>query len=246
MTKLIIYITKFILIAITLFLMSSCKTSWDIGDGRTGNGNITTQKRAAVETFSKIKVQQGIVAEVSQTDTQNIEVKTDDNIQELIETRIDGGVLYISAKESYNTSMSPRVLVSIKTITALTASSGSEIKSNGTLSSTNLDVKSSSGSAINIDVEADNITLDSSSGSTINANGKALKLETSSSSGSTIDARKLLANDVQSQASSGSSTDVSPIVSFDGKASSGASVQYHKTPKTIKADESSGGSVSGK
>ena len=243
MTKFILYLTKIVVLLITVLLLASCKTNWDIGDGRKGSGTITTQTRPATQTFSKIKVQQGIVLDVTQTDTQSIVVSTDDNIQDLIQTRIDGDVLTISAKESYNTTTSPKVNVSLKTISALTASSGSEIKSKGMLSSTNLDVKSSSGSTIDIDVEADNLSLESSSGSTINADGKALKLETSSSSGSTIDAKKLLANDVFSQASSGSNTNVSPIVSLDGKASSGASVGYHKTPKTIKVEESSGGNI---
>ncbi|MEO0059261.1 MAG: hypothetical protein RLZZ312_908 [Bacteroidota bacterium] len=246
MTKFIFYLTKCIVIAITLFLLASCKSSIEWGDGRKGSGTVTTQNRIANEAFSKIKVQQGIIVELSQNDSQSIAVTADDNIQDLIETKIENGTLTISAKESYNSTTSPRVAVSTKIIAALTASSGSEIKSFGQLSSTKLDVKSSSGSTIKIDVEADDLSLDSSSGSTINAAGKALKLETSASSGSSINAKKLLANDVFAQASSGSSTNISPIVSLEGKASSGSSVNYHQAPKIIKIEESSGGSVSAK
>lgn len=244
MTKFILYLTKIIVVILSILLLSACKSSIEWGDGRKGSGTVTTQNRAATEPFSKIKVQQGIVVELAQGTDQSIAVTADDNIQDLIETKINNGTLTISAKESYNSSTSPRVAVSAKTIEALTASSGSEIKSVGQLSSTNLDVKSSSGSTIKIDVEADDLSLDSSSGSTINAAGKALKLETAASSGSTINAKKLLANDVFAQASSGSSTSISPILSLDGKASSGASVNYHQNPKTIKVEESSGGSVS--
>ena len=74
--------------------------------------------------------------------------------------------------------------------------------------------------------------------------GKALKLYTSSSSGSSIDANRLLANEVSAESSSGSSTNVHPIVTFNAKASSGSSINYKTNPKNVKLDESSGGSIS--
>ncbi len=245
MIKLIIFLTKLLIVAFCILLFSSCKTNFDFGEGEKGSGNRTTEARLATEKFDKIEVQQGISVEVSQADTQTIGVEIDDNIQKLILTSIENGVLKIYAKESYNTNNSPKVRVSLPTVSSLKASSGSRIDSKTTISSTNLNVKSSSGSSIEVDVEADNLTLETSSGSTINASGKALKLDTSASSGSTIDANKLLANDVHAQASSGSNTKVAAIVSLDAKASSGSSVRFSKSPKTITKDESSGGSVSG-
>ena len=245
MIKLIIFLTKIFIIAFCMLLFGACKTNFDFGEGEKGSGNRTTETRAATAKFDKIEVQQGISVEVSQAENQNIAVEIDDNIQKLILTTIENGVLKIYAKEGYNTNGSPKVLVSLPAISGLKASSGSKIDSKTVLSSTNLNVKSSSGSSIEVDVEADNLTLETSSGSTINASGKALKLDTSASSGSTINANNLLANDVHSQASSGSNTKVAAIVSLDAKASSGSSVRFSKNPKTITKDESSGGSVSG-
>ena len=217
----------------------------NLGAGEKGSGNRITQTRAADEKFDQIEVQQGISVDVSQTNTQSITVEIDDNIQKLIQTKIENGILKIYTKESFNTNASPKVKVSLPTISALKASSGSEMSSRTILSSTNLNVKSSSGSSVNVDVEADILTLESSSGSTITAAGKALKLDTSTSSGSTIKADKLLANDVHAQASSGSTTKVSAAVSLDAQASSGSSIRFSKNPKTLKIDESSGGSISG-
>jgi len=71
-----------------------------------------------------------------------------------------------------------------------------------------------------------------------------LNLNTDSSSGSSIDARELLANDVVSETSSGSTTNTHPILSLNGKASSGSSIHYNGSPKTVVKEESSGGSVS--
>src|SRR5690606_14862712 len=100
----------------------------------------------------------------------------------------------------------------------ISASSGSEIKSMNTITSSSLDIKSSSGSEIDITIQAENAYCTSSSGSTINLKGKALKLQTQSSSGSDIDAEDLLANEINATSSSGSQTTIHPIVSLEASA----------------------------
>jgi hypothetical protein len=244
MFKCIVYLTKFLIVVLTALLFTSCKTNLDFGNGEKGNGNITTQTRTATDKFTAVEVHQGIEVEVTQADNQSISVTTDENLQKLIETKVKNGVLYISASDSYNTKASPLVKVSLQTIQGLTAESGASLKSKTLLICKTLNVKSSSGSSVNIDTETENLSLDSSSGSTIKGSGKALRLETVSSSGSSVNAEQLAANEVFSQASSGSTTNVAPIVSLDAKASSGSSINYKNTPKTIKKEESSGGSVS--
>lgn len=244
MLKLITLITKFIVAALMALLFSSCGHSINLGNGIKGSGNITTETRTVDQNFKKIEVSYGIKVIVEQSDNKSITVEADDNLQQHIITKIENGVLKIESDENYNSTETPVVRVKMTVISGLSTSSGSEITSLGTLITENLDVESSSGSQINITVEADVIKIESTSGSSIEVDGKALKVETSSSSGSTIDAENLMANEVTSQTSSGSSTDVYPIVKLDAKASSGSSISYHKIPKTVSKEESSGGSVS--
>ena len=244
MLKIIAIITKFIVAALMALLFSSCNPSFNFGDGIKGSGTITTETRPATQDFQSIEVSQGIKVNVEQADTKSITVEADDNLQEHIITKIENGVLKIESDKNYNSTETPVVNVKMPIINGLRASSGSEINSNNTLISNNINAKSSSGSRINIAVEADAITLESSSGSNIEASGKALKLETTSSSGSSIDAKDLMANEVNAQTTSGSSTSVYPILKLEAKASSGGSIDYHKVPKTISKEESSGGSVS--
>lgn len=246
MIKIITIITKFIVAALMALLFSSCvHTSMNFGNGIKGSGNITTQTRPANQDFKSIEVSQGIKVNVEQADVKSISVETDDNLQEHIITKIENGVLIIKADKSYNSS-TPIVNVKMPIINGLRSSSGSEINSSKKLISNNINAEASSGSRINIEVEADAITLESSSGSTIEASGKALKLETTSSSGSSIDAKDLMANEVIAQTTSGSNSSVYPILKLDAKASSGSSINYHKVPKTLSKEESSGGSISGK
>lgn len=244
MLKLITLITKFIVAALMALLFASCGNSSNFITGIKGSGNITTETRSANDDFKKIEVSQGIKVIVEQTDNKSITVEADDNLQQHIITQIENGVLIIKSDEGFNATETPIVKVKMPVTNGLNSSSGSEITSLGTLITENIDVESSSGSQIKIAVEADAIKIESTSGSSIEVGGKALKAATSSSSGSTIDAKNLMTNEVISQSSSGSNTSVYPIVKLEAKASSGSSISYHKIPKTISKEESSGGSVS--
>lgn len=244
MIKAIILFTKVAIATLVALLMTSCKYAVDFGDGIKGSGNITTETRTITEDFKKIEVNYGIEVIVEQSDNKSIVVKADDNLQKHITTKVVNGVLKVSSDHGYNSTTTPTVTVQMPIINGLEATAGSQITSKNTIVSTLLAVKSSSGSEINLSVEADDISAESTSGSTIGLRGKALKLDTSSSSGSNINAKNLMANQVDAQATSGSSTDISPIVTMKAKASSGSSINYHKTPKTISKEETSGGSVS--
>ena len=244
MIKLISLITKFIVATLIALLFSSCiRSSINLGNGIKGSGNITTDSRAANHDFKSIEVSRGIKVIVTQSDNKSISVEADDNLQQYISTKIENGVLIIESDTGYNSTETPVVNVKMPIIIGLSTTSGSEISSVGVLKTENINVKSDSGSEINIEVEADAIKIESESGSSIEASGKALKLETSSSSGSQIDAKNLMTNEVIAQSASGSSTSVYPIVRLDAKASSGSSITYHKTPKTILKVVYFGGSV---
>ncbi|TDD97282.1 head GIN domain-containing protein [Flavobacterium cellulosilyticum] len=243
MIKLITIITKFIIATLIALLFASCNFFVNSNSRIKGNGNITTENRSVSQYFKSIEVKNGIKVIVEQSDNKSITVETDENLQKNIITKVENGVLIIESDKSYNSEETPVVRVELPIIKGLAASSGSEITSKGTLITDDINVKSSSGSAISIKVEADAITVESSSGSTIEVNGKALKLETSASSGSEINTKTLLTNEVISKTSSGSSTSVYPIVKLEAKASSGSSINYYTTPKILTKEESSGGSI---
>lgn len=248
MVKAVIFLTKLVIVAFVAILFTSCRNGEFVingmGNGIKGSGNIVTNERTITEDFKSINVSQGIEVTVEQSENKSVKVEADDNIQAHIITKVVDGVLIVETDHGYNTEKAPKVIVKMPVISGLSTTSGSFIKSVNTLISNNMVVKSESGSGININVEADDISLETSSGSNIHAGGKALRLETSSSSGSELDAEKLMANEVVSQSSSGSSTSISPIVKLEAKASSGSSIGYHKIPKSISKEENSGGSVS--
>ncbi len=245
MIKTIMYLTKVLIATAVAIIFASCKMSYNDYETKTkGNGNVSTQNRTITSDFQKIEVSNGIEAVISQSENQSISIETDENLQEIILTKIEGGVLKISAASGYSSSKSPKATVHLPVISGLTTSSGANLKCDNTLIVKDIIIKSSSGSEMTIQIEANDMRVGASSGSSATISGKAQKLSTDTSSGSDLNCKKLMANQVVSEASSGSTTKVTPIESLDAKASSGASIDYFKKPKTIFIKESSGGSIS--
>jgi hypothetical protein len=243
MVKVIIFCTKIIIVAALALLFTSCGTG--IFNGIKGTGNVQKEMRTISEKFTKISVSRGIEVIVEQGNDVFVEVEADQNLLQHITTKVESGTLLVSSDENIYSADAETVHIKIPVIDALDTTSGSTIKSKSTLKGTNISVKSSSGSEIELALEYDTISCESTSGSSINLSGKALKSILETSSGSTISAAELLANDVIAQAASGSTIEVHPLVSLKAKASSGASINYDSNPKTVSKEENSGGSVSG-
>lgn len=243
MVKVIIFCTKIIIAAAVALLFSSCGNG--IFNGIKGTGNVQKEMRSVSGKFTKISVSRGIEVIVEQGNDALIEVETDQNLLKHIITKVENGTLVVTSDENIYSADAETVHVKLPIIDGLETTSGSNIKCKSILKGTNIAIKSSSGSEIEAALEYDTISSESTSGSSINLSGKTLKSTSQSSSGSTIDATGLLANEVVAEATSGSSTEVHPLVSLKGKASSGASINYDSNPKTVSKEETSGGSVSG-
>ncbi len=241
MIKFIITLTT---IAVTL-LFSSCKMDLDLGNGIDGNRNVKTETRTITEPFTKVLVKRGLEVILEQNEITSVEVEADENLLKHITTTVENGTLIVTSDQNIDQAEARIVRIKMPTIETLETTSGASIKTRNTIRGTNLTAKSSSGSELTAELEYEKVHAESTSGSDLTLSGKALKLESASSSGSQINADKLLANLINAQATSGSSSDVHPLVKIDAKASSGASIDYDGTPKEVKKEESSGGSVSG-
>lgn len=230
-----------------LLLMLSCgKVMNTFNDGLTGNGNVVSTTRTISEDFDAIEAKTGITVIIEQSNTVSVKAKTDEDLQEHLKTEVSNGVLSIYFDENINTAEERTVYVSVPKVRKISSSSGASVESISTIKSENLDLKSSSGSEINLSVNSKNLFCDSSSGSKITAIGKSENLRSESSSGSSIVLNDLEVENAVCKSSSGSSTKVNPLESLDADASSGSSIKYYSTPKQIKIDESSGASVSKK
>lgn len=202
-----------------------------------------------VGSFKAIKVSAGIDLYLEAGDLEKVTVSGDrSDVSEII-TEVKDGTLHIYRKGkfgfNFNFNNDCDVHVSARTLEALDASSGSEVKSGGTFKSSSFRVGASSGSEVSLNLECDKVSADCSSGSEINLTGKTRMLSVSVSSGSEIDAGDLGAEIVHADASSGGEARVRVLSELHAQASSGGEIDYEGKPRTLDVDKSSGGRVSG-
>lgn len=243
MVKIITLITKFILVALSALLFASCNYTVNL-KSITGSGSVTKENRAVTDEFKSIEVSNTIDLVLEQSDKTEITVEADDNLINSITTRIENGVLIIECDyNSFIDIASKKVTVKMPYIEELKASSASTVTSINTLRGEELTLRASSAANMNLDLEYDHVDAKASSASSVAMNGLSLDLTANASSGSDIEANNLLSNEITAAASSGASITVHPIVNLKAKASSGGSIQYAKTPKSMEKRESSGGSI---
>jgi hypothetical protein len=211
------------------------------------NPDITEPR--TVSSFKAIRVSAGIDLYLEAADHEKVTVSGDRNDVEEIITEVKDGTLHIYRKGkfgfNFNFNNDCEVHVSARTLEALDASSGSEVKSVGTFKSSAFRVGVSSGSEVSLNLDCDKVSADSSSGSEIKLSGRTRMFTLSVSSGSEIDAGNLSAEIVQADASSGGEARVRAAAELHAHASSGGEINYEGKPQTVDAHKSSGGSVSG-
>jgi len=243
MIKVITLITKFVVITLIALFFGSCNRMVGL-KSIVGSGNVTTENRTVQGDFKSVEISNALDLVIEQSNTTEIIVEADDNLQKEITTTVENGVLVIACNyNSFVNIKSKKITVKMPVIEGIETSSAATIKSRNILKGEHISISSSSAATIRLDAEFDTIDSESSSGSTITLTGKALNLETNASSGSIINATDLLANAVISNSSSGGSIIVHPIVSLKADASSGSNINYTTVPKSIQKNSNSGGSI---
>lgn len=241
MIKIIIHITKFIIATVTALLFASCNFNVNAIEG---SGHVTTEKRVVQGEFKNISVSNAIDVVVEQSDNVEITVEADDNLQNEIVTKVENGTLIIKCKfNSFRNITAKKVTVKMPVVDKIEASSASSVTTKGIIEGEDITLETSSAGSMNVNIESDKISADAGSAGSINIEGKALSFNSSASSGGSIDAEKLMANEVEAQVSSGATIVANPIVKLKAKASSGGSINYTGSPKTIEKEASSGGNI---
>lgn len=213
-----------------------------VGPSLKGNGNVVEEKRT-VDQFQDIKASRGVNVYISQGDEQKVLVNADENILEVITTKVENGVLKISTSERIRNAKSKKVYVTVVKVDKIEASAGSNIYSETKINNSNLELTCTAGSNMKLEINTQRLTASASAGANVYLNGTANKGDLSASAGSNIKARDLSVGDCKAKASSGSNVWVHVTDSFSGKASSGANVYYSGKANVINVSSSSGGNV---
>ncbi|XCF06999.1 head GIN domain-containing protein [Tamlana crocina] len=239
MTTLIKIIVTFIL-SLVLF---SCNFDMSFNPGVKGNGQVITTDRPITEGFSTIKATEGLNVILTQSKTESISVEADENLQELILTDVENGVLKIHTKSQIGKATAKNIRVSFSIVSEIISTSGSEVSSTNTITAEQLNLKSTSGSDMSLDVDTAVLTCKSTSGSDMRLSGKTTKLVAEATSGSDIQAADLMAESSEVKATSGADITVNTSKELTAKATSGGDIKYYGNPEKVEKNDSASGNI---
>ncbi|MCJ7465389.1 MAG: DUF2807 domain-containing protein [Maribacter sp.] len=225
-------------------ILSSCGFDINFGDfgtGIKGNGIVVEENREITDDFTEISASEGLEVTVTQANDFEITVEGDENIIDLIGTDIKNGKLRIHAIENIGRA-TKKVRVSLPQITALSSSSGANLRTENEIKADYLEIDASSGALVQLNVSAEDIDIDASSGANLDLSGSAQKAFIDGSSGANVNAKKLFTTECNAEASSGANIGIHVSKSLTADASSGGNISY-SGDATIQKNKSVSGSV---
>lgn len=207
----------------------------------TGNGHTTITKRT-VPSYKGISISGGIDLFITQGDSEKVEVRVDENLQPLIKTEVNDGILNVYPSRGILFKMSKaRVNITVKTLSKISCSGGSDVFTNNTLSVPELSVEASGGSDAKLSVQTEKFNGNATGGSDIYLKGTTKFFDCSASGGSDIHAKEFMVETAKVNVSGGSDVHLHITKQLDANASGGSDVYYSGNPG-LKNVEKSGGS----
>jgi hypothetical protein len=158
-------------------------------------------------------------------------------------TEVSGGTLRIQMRDGRYKKINVKVYVTYVTMEKISASSASNVFSEGAIKSSSISINASSAASVEVALDVESAMVDASSAGAIRLEGKAKHLEIEVSSAGDIDAYNLEGEIVSAQASSAGSVKINVTKELDGHASSAGSIKYRGNPTKTNTGSSSGGSV---
>lgn len=216
------------------------------GDCLDGSGTISGENHQVLS-FRKIIVETEATVILSQDNAQRVLVQADDNLQNLIETKIENGTLSISVPKCVNPTKNITVFVSMKDIDELTLSGNGKILASRSITSDNIKFVVSGSGEIRFDeLHAENITTQVLGSGSITLRGNAITHTIESVGSGAVHAYELKAINSKLSVVGSGSCEINADNLLDVKITGNGSVRYHGKPEVIFKEITGDGSLSKK
>jgi hypothetical protein len=213
--------------------------------GEVGSGVVKDESRQ-VPAFHRVRVSQGLEADVTQGPKTSVVVRGDDNLIHLVRTEVADGELVISAAteqtHGYSSKVGLKVIITTPTLDGVGAHSGGHIEL-ANPSGSRLAVRATSGGEVRASGMSEvALHVEASGGAAVRLSGKAKELKLECSGGAVVKAGELSAESVQVEGSGGAAVEVNASTSLRGSLSSGTALKVHGAPAVREVATSSGAS----
>jgi len=198
-----------------------------------------------VGTFRGIKSGQAIDVYLKKGDKESVKVESLQALSDVV-TEISGSYLKIHMRDDMRFKSSKKdvkVYVTYVEIDKISASSASNIFSEGAIKTGAMEIHASSAANIEVSLDVTSVEVHASSAGDVVLEGKAKTINADVSSAGEIDAYNLTTESGEASASSGGSVKITVSTGLEAHASSGGSIRYRGNPMKTNTNSSSGGSV---
>ncbi|MFN8361547.1 MAG: head GIN domain-containing protein [Candidatus Kapaibacterium sp.] len=233
---------SFLALAAIIGLIATTQPS-KAGDCLDGSGNIVGENHA-VRSFHKIIVETEATVILSQDKSQSLHVQADDNLQNVIETKIDNGTLKISVPKCVNPSKNITVFVSMNDVDELTLAGNGKILAPSSITTENIKFVVSGSGEIKFDeVHAEHITTQVLGNGTITLRGNAISHTVESVGSGEVHAYDLKAINSKLSVAGAGKCEVNADNQLDVKITGSGSVSYNGNPETLHKEITGSGSL---
>lgn len=234
--------TSILLIAVLALATTSCIIDgWS--NSISGSGNVVTEERE-ISGFEGVHVSSGIDVYLTEADEFSVVVEADDNLHDVIETRLHGNMLEVGTDNvSIRNARAKKVHVSLPDLSALKISSAGDCEGQSTFHCKDLRLDVSSAGDLELVVMAGKVDLDISSSGDVRLAGEADEFRASLSSAGELDAYDLVAKKVEVEVSSAGDARVHATEEISMKASSAGDIYYKGDARVIHSSTSSAGNI---
>ncbi|MDQ2179418.1 head GIN domain-containing protein [Marinifilum sp. D714] len=178
---------KKIISPILILLISVATALPTFADGIRGNGNVKSEQRE-VGNFETIKVNGAFTIYLSQDDDYSLKVVADENLLDVITSKMKGDVLYITTEKSIYKSTELKLYIGFKHLSEIKANGAISLKSDQVLRFDELEIEINGASSADLELTANSLSIDNSGASTIKLAGKSEEIDIDISGAGSVNA----------------------------------------------------------
>lgn len=226
------------LLRIVLFLLISVSVSNSVFAKMVkGNGNIKSENRE-VSNFDAIKVSGAFKVILSQNDDYSLKITADENLLEIIKTKVKNDILYISTEKDIYKSNELTLYIGFKHLSKLIANGANTIKNNGIIRFDDFYFETNGASTASLHIKANQLDIENSGASTIKLEGKSKIFNVDINGAGSVNAVKLESEKCEINISGVGSGKVYATKELKVDISGIGSVKYKGSPDKIISDVS--------
>lgn len=209
-----------------------------------GNGVHSVQQRT-VGSFDRIEVTGSMDVELSQGTAPSVRVETDANLQEYIETDIDGSTLRIHSRDGVNLHERSglKVYVSVANLHAVEVTGSGNITSAGRISSNRFDLSVTGSGNAHLDLDMPEVNVEVTGSGTVSLSGATRRFTSETHGSGSIEAFGLLAEETKVDVSGSGDAQVFASKKLEVEVSGSGDVSYKGTASDVHQEVHGSGSV---